>query len=105
VDLVPEDAVVAAHYRITPHIAHRTEIYQFPVPFRSVLYGPDGIVDGPRLTDRAERVEYIVLPIPGAGPTSFPAADWAIVRPAFDLVESNDYWAIYERDFAVPLPS
>ena len=104
VDLVPEEAVVAAHYRITPHIAHRTEIYQFPVPFRSVLYGPDGITDGPRIPDRAERVEYIVLPIPGAGPTSFPAEDWAIVRPAFELVDSNDYWAIYRRDFDVPLP-
>jgi hypothetical protein len=69
-----------------------------------VLYGPDGITDGPRIPDRAERVEYIVLPVPGAGPTSFPAADWAIVRPAFDLVESNDYWAIYERNFDVPLP-
>lgn len=105
VALVPEDAVVAAHYRITPHIAHRSEIYQFPVPFRSVLYGPDGIVDGPRIVSRAERVEYIVLPMPGVGPTSFPAADWSIVRPAFRLLESNDFWAIYERDFDVPLPN
>lgn len=104
IELVPDDAVVAAHYRITPHIAHRTEIYQFPVPFRSVLYGANGIVDGPRIENRAERVEYIVLPIPGAGPTSFPAADWAIVKPAFDLVEANDYWALFERDRNVELP-
>ncbi len=104
IELVPEDAVVAAHYRITPHIAHRTEIYQFPVPFRSVLYGPNGIVDGPRIPDRAERVEFIVLPIPGAGPTSFPAEDWAVVSPAFDLVEANDFWALYARDPDTPLP-
>ena len=104
IDLVPDDAVVSAHYRITPHIAHRSEIYQFPVPFRSVLYGANGIEDGPRLPARAERVEYVVLPVPGAGPTSFPAADWMIVSPAFDLVESNDYWALYRRNRSVPLP-
>lgn len=104
IELVPEDAVVAAHYRITPHIARRTEIYQFPVPFRSVLYGPNGILDGPRIPERAERVEYIVLPVPGAGPTSFPAEDWAVVKPAFDLVEANDYWALYARDPHVELP-
>jgi uncharacterized membrane protein len=104
IDLVPDDAIVSAHYRITPHLAHREEIYQFPVPFRSVLYGPNGIVDGPRIPVRAERVEYIVLPVPGAGPTSFPAADWIVVEPAFDLVESNEYWALYERDPAVEIP-
>ncbi len=104
IELVPDDAVVAAHYRITPHMAHRTEIYQFPVPFRAVLYGANGIVDGPRLPERAERVEYIVLPVPGAGPTTFPAADWAVVEPAFDLVESNGFWALYQRNRSVPLP-
>ncbi|WP_040492896.1 DUF2079 domain-containing protein [Ilumatobacter nonamiensis] len=104
IDLVPEDAVVAAHYRATPHMAHRAEIYQFPVPFRSVLYGPEGLLDGPRIPDRAERVEYIVLPVPGAGPTSFPSEDWAVVKPAFDLVERNDFWALYERNPDVPIP-
>ncbi|MEP1122501.1 MAG: DUF2079 domain-containing protein [Ilumatobacter sp.] len=105
IDLVPDDAVVAAHYRITPHIAHRREIYQFPVPFRSVLYGADGIVDGPRIPARAERVEYVVLPVPGAGPTSFPAEDWTVVRPAFDLVAANVYWALYARNPDVELPT
>jgi uncharacterized membrane protein len=105
IELVPQDAVVSAHFRITPHIAHRSEIYQFPVPFRSVLYGADGIVDGPRIPERAERVEFVVLPVPGAGPTSFPAEDWSIVGPAFDLVEANDFWALYERDRSVELPT
>ncbi|MGA9275408.1 DUF2079 domain-containing protein [Ilumatobacter sp.] len=105
IDEVPEDAIVSAHYRITPHIAHRSEIYQFPVPFRSVLYGPNGNVEGPRIEDRAERVEYIVLPIPGTGPTTFPAEDWITVEPAFDLVDSNEYWALYRRDPDVPIPS
>lgn len=105
IERVPPDAVVSAHFRITPHIAHRSEIYQFPVPFRSVLYGADGILDGPRIPERAERIEYVVLPIPGAGPTSFPAEDWAVVKPAFDLVEANDFWALYVRDRSVELPT
>lgn len=104
IEVLPSDAVVAAHYRITPHVAHRTEIYQFPTPFRSVLYGADGISDGPRLTDRAERVEYVVLPIPDAGPTSFPELDWEVVASAFDLVAENEFWRVYQRDFERPLP-
>ncbi len=101
IDEVPDGAIVSAHYRITPHIAHRREIYQFPTPFRAVLYGPDGNVDGPRIPDRAERVEYVVLP---AGESDYPVDDWNLVSPAFDLVDSNDFWAVYRRDFDIPLP-
>ncbi|MFT6292557.1 MAG: putative membrane protein [Ilumatobacter sp.] len=104
IEVLPSDAVVAAHYRITPHVAHRTEIYQFPTPFRSVLYGSDGLIDGPRILDRAERVEYVVLPVPGAGPTSYPELDWAVVAPAFDLIAENDFWRVYQRDFERPIP-
>ena len=41
IDSVPADAVVSAYHRVTPHMAHRKKIYQFPNPFRVVLYGPD----------------------------------------------------------------
>ena len=36
---IPDSAVVAAHFRLAPHLAYRDEIYQFPTPFRAVLYG------------------------------------------------------------------
>ena len=52
---IPDDAVVAANYRLTPHLAHRAEIYQFPVPFRILLYGPDASREGERLDDRSGR--------------------------------------------------
>ena len=29
----------------------------------------------------------------------------AIVAPAFDLIDANDYWAIYVRDPDVDLPT
>lgn len=97
---IPGDAIVSAHYRITAHIAYREEIYQFPTPFRSVLYGPEGLLDGPRLPERAERIEYVMLPTVD----DYPIADWALVRPAFDLVVANDHWELWARDPAVPLP-
>ncbi|MEL6893569.1 MAG: DUF2079 domain-containing protein, partial [Actinomycetota bacterium] len=101
IEVVPDDAVVAAHYRVTPHMAHRTEIYQFPTPFRAVLYGPNGNVDGPRVPDRAERVEYVVLPISG---DDYPVDDWVLIQEAFDVVEANEVWIVYRRvpDIALP---
>lgn len=101
IEQVPGDAVLSAHYRITPHTAHRTEIYQFPTPFRAVLYGPDGNVDGPRIPDRAERVEYVLLPVTT---DAYPHEDWLLIQEAFDLVDANDHWILYERDTDIPLP-
>jgi uncharacterized membrane protein len=98
---IPGDAVVAAHYRITPHLAYRTEIYQFPVPFRVVLYGPDTSMEGMRLDDRADRVEYVMLPADQGDLV----ADWTVIADAFDEVGRNAYWVLYRRDPTVVLPS
>lgn len=101
IEVVPSDAIVAAHHRVTPHMAHRAEIYQFPTPFRSVLYGQNGNVDGPRVVDRAERVEYVILP---TSTDAYSVADWLLIEEAFVLVASNDIWVVYQRDVDVPLP-
>ena len=99
---IPDDAVVAANYRLTPHLAHRTEIYQFPVPFRAVLYGPDDSLEGTRLDERADRVDFVMLPVDrNAGVR----ADWAAVDDAFDEVGRNRFWVLYERNRSIPLPS
>jgi uncharacterized membrane protein len=98
---IPDDAVVSAHYRITPHLAYREEIYQFPTPFRVVLYGPDTSIEGSRLEDRAERVEYVMIPTVQDAQLQ---ADWADIAPAFDLVDSNTYWLLYHRDPDIALP-
>ena len=52
---------MAAHFRLAPHLAYRDEIYQFPTPFRAVLYGVGLELEGTRLAERAERVEFLVL--------------------------------------------
>jgi hypothetical protein len=99
-DEIPGDAVVAAHYRITPHLAHRDEIYQFPVPFRVTLYGADDSLEGTRLVERAERVEYVMLPVRRDAQLR---RDWAAISDAFDEVARNDLWVVYRRDWSTSL--
>ncbi len=100
-ELIPDDAVVSANYRLTPHLAYREEIYQFPVPFRVLLYGPDTSMEGARLTGRSERVEFVMLPVNLDGNL---VDDWLEVADAFTEVARNDIWVLYERDRSVPLP-
>jgi uncharacterized membrane protein len=98
---IPADAVVSANYRLTPHLAYREEIYQFPVPFRVVLYGPDTSLEGSRLDERAERVEYVMIPV---NQDDELVADWQAIAGAFDEVRRNAIWILYERDRDVELP-
>jgi hypothetical protein len=98
---IPADAVVAAHYRITPQIAYRDEIYQFPTPFRVVLYGPDTRLEGQRIDDRADRVEFVMIPTVQDAQL---VADWQAIAPAFTLVDGNEFWLLYERNPDVELP-
>lgn len=98
---VPDGVVVAAHFRMTPHLAYRKEIYQFPNPFRVSLYGSESSLENSRLADRAERVEYLVLQVDKADEN---AADFAVIEEAFELVRANDSWELWQRNPNVPLP-
>jgi len=98
---IPENAVVSANYRLTPQLAERELIYQFPVPFRVLLYGSDVSQEGTRLDERAEAVEYVMLPV-DRDPQL--VADWASIEDAFVEVARNNIWVLYERDPDVPLP-
>jgi uncharacterized membrane protein len=100
-ELIPDDAVVAANYRLTPHLAYRKEIYQFPVPFRVLLYGTDTSSEGQRLVDRSERVDVVMLPVRLDDDL---LADWLAVEDAFDEVARNEIWVLYERNRSIPLP-
>jgi uncharacterized membrane protein len=100
-DEIPADAVVSAQYQLTPHLAHREQIYQFPVPFRVVLYGPDSSLEGRRLGGRAEQVDFVMLPVARNGRL---VADWTAIEEAFTEVGRNEFWVLYERDRSVPLP-
>ena len=100
-ELIPDDAVVSANYRLTPHLTYRHEIYQFPVPFRVLLYGPDASMEGQRLADRSERVEFVMLPVQLDDSL---VDDWRAVEDAFTVVARNEVWVLHERNRSVPLP-
>jgi len=100
-DDVPVGAVISVHHSIAPHLARRQKIYQFPNPFRVVLYGPDISLEGTRLGDRAEDVEYVLLPVARSDEES---ADLARISAAFELVGSNAYWELYKRSGDLPPP-
>lgn len=92
---VPDGASVSTHHAIAPHLSHRKEIYQFPNPFRVVLYGPDTLLEqAGACLPAANDLEYVVLQ------TVLPAdqqADWGLVAADFDLVAGNEYWSLYHR--------
>ncbi len=100
-ELIPDDAVVSASYRLTPHLAYREEIYQFPVPFRVLLYGSDDSREGERLEARSERVEFVLLP---ARLDDSLIDDWLAIDEAFDEVARNEIWVLHERNRSVSLP-
>ena len=90
---VPDDAVVAVYHALAPHMAHRERIYQFPNPFRVVLYGTDISKEGSR-DPAADTVEYVVLPL---NMDADMAKDWASIAGDFRTVARNDSWGVWKR--------
>lgn len=99
VEQVPADASLSAHHIIATHLAHRTSIYMFPNPFRAVLYGSDVRLEGTRLDDLAERIEFVLLPVQRS---EVEARDWAAIEEAFAVEAANEYWVLYRRDGPLP---
>jgi uncharacterized membrane protein len=59
-ELLPEDAIVSAHYAYVPHIDHRTGIYMFPTPFKAIYWGTFK-QEGQRIPE-ADTIEYVFVP-------------------------------------------
>lgn len=90
---VPPDAVVAVYHALAPHMAHRERIYQFPNPFRVVLYGTDISLEGTR-DPAADSVQYVVLPLTMDADM---ARDFASIAADFEPVARNDSWGVWKR--------
>lgn len=88
---IPDDAVVSAHYSLTPHLARRDEIYSWPNPFSRQMYGTDISLEG-SLMDEAALVEYVVMP---ALLSEEDAEVWESVSGWFTLVDQNLDWVLY----------
>ena len=93
VDQVPDGARIAVYHALAPHLAHRKHVYQFPNPFRVVLYGTDVSLEGTR--DRAAgSIEYVVLPLTMDEDMR---KDFASIAGDFDTFAKNEYWGIWKR--------
>lgn len=97
---VPDDAAVAVFHSLAPHMAHRVHVYQFPNPFRVVLYGTDISLEGTR-DPRADIVEWVVLPL---SMDEDMRRDWAAIAGDFRTVARNDHWAVFRRITAPASP-
>lgn len=92
---IPGDASVSAYHSLTAHLAHREHIYQFPNPFRVVLYGPNTFLEEQQACiPQANDVQYVMLK------TELDAqmqADWDMVKADFREVTRNDSFVVYRR--------
>ena len=90
---VPDDAVISVYHALAPHAAHRRLIYQFPNPFRVVLYGPNDDLEGTRLPV-ADEIEFVVLP---RYMETESRSDWDKVKDDFREYSGNQFWQVFIR--------
>ena len=90
---IPAKAKISVLHSTAPHLAHRKEIYQFPNPFRIVLYGPDTSLEGQR-SPLADGIEYVLLPRNLDGDNR---KDWSLVVGDFYEYKANVYWQLFAR--------
>lgn len=93
--VIPADASVSAYHSLTAHLAHREKIYQFPNPFRVVLYGPDTQMEQARACiTEANDLQYVMLK---AELDPDQQIDWDMVKVDFTEVARNDSFVVYRR--------
>jgi len=92
-EVVPDDAVVSAHFALTPHLARREYVYSWPNPFSRNMYGTDISLER-TVMPAADTVEYVVLRIPL---DEEDAALWESISSGFTPVRVNGDWALYGR--------
>jgi hypothetical protein len=95
-DLIPDDAVVSADWRVANHLAHRRRIYEFPAPFREPLSA--WAAPGVPLPDPAD-VEWVAVLPELIDDSAEVAAELARLRadPAFEVVVDDDGLVLLRR--------
>ena len=83
---VPDDSVVSAFYAYVPHLAHREEIYEFPVPWEARNWGAFE-EEGEEL-DFTDRIEFVVVP-----PEGLSVGDRTILK---DI--AGDFSVVHDQD-------
>ena len=90
---IPPNAKISVFHSTAPHLTHRKEIYQFPNPFRIVMYGPDTSTEGQR-SPLADGIEFVLLP---RVLDKENLKDWNDVSADFYEYKANNYWQLFAR--------
>lgn len=90
---IPPTAKISVLHSTAPHLAHRKEIYQFPNPFRIVLYGPDTSKEGER-SPLADGIEFVLLP---RELDTGNLKDWNSISADFYEYKANNFWQLFAR--------
>jgi len=98
-ELVPDDATVAATSTLLPHLSQRAEVYSLPEPFIQVDWG--SALTRAELAERAKHVDFVayregdVLPWPHIGGVGELRSD--LVRDGFVELEQGGSVHVLER--------
>jgi hypothetical protein len=93
---VPGNASLSASYNIVPHVTHRENVYEFPVPWCNINWG----VEGEHLHDPADVdwmiVDRTLVDAPGANPRDRALLD-DLLSSEFDVVSDRDGMIVAKR--------
>jgi hypothetical protein len=94
--MVPAGVATSAIYNLLPHLAHRDQIYDFPVPWKNVNWG----VRGEHLDDPAA-VQWIIVDLREVSPEDRRILD-ALLERQFRVRSSRDEILVAQRVHAPP---
>jgi len=98
--MVPDDAILSAHYTYVPHVNEREKIYMFPNPFKANYWGTFK-TEGQRLPE-ADAVEYVMVPT-GLDPE--PKAVLDQIQPEFQKTYEAGGVTLLKRKAPPPQPT
>ena len=98
VDMIPAGAPTSAIYDLLPHLAHRDQIYDFPVPWKNVNWG----VRGEHLDDPAD-VQWIIVDLRAVGIEDRKLLD-RLLEHQFRTRSLRDDILVAQRVHAPPAP-
>ena len=90
---VPSGAVISAYYSYVPHLDHRRQVYEFPVPWHAQYWGTFK-QEGQRLP-QADDVDYVI--VPPTIPDDMSQGVLDSLRPEFRPIYTSPYVVVLQR--------
>jgi uncharacterized membrane protein len=90
---IPDGAIISAYYSYVPHLDHRRQVYEFPVPWHAQYWGTF-TQEGQRLP-QADDVQYVIVPPSIPDQTSQDVLD--SLRTDFRPIYRSPYVVVLQR--------